>query len=58
MTTHTWSHARAEVRIRTAIEQVRHVEVLDYTRDTSLENIPTNRAYRMDAVHRRCPASC
>lgn len=51
MSTHTWNHDRAQERIAKAIEQVREVEVLDYTRDTSLESIPTNRAYRMDAVH-------
>jgi class 3 adenylate cyclase len=51
MSTHTWNHSRAQERIEKAIEQVRKVEVLDYKRDTSLENIPTNRAYRMDAVH-------
>lgn len=51
MSTHTWSHELAQVRIATAIEQVRKVEVLEYSRDTTLENIPTNRAYRMDAVH-------
>jgi class 3 adenylate cyclase len=51
MSTHTWNLGRAQARIAKAIEQVRKVEVLDYTRDTSLENIPTNRAYRMDAVH-------
>jgi class 3 adenylate cyclase len=51
MSTHTWSHARAQERIGKAIDQVRKVEVLDYSRDTSLESIPTNRAYRMDAVH-------
>lgn len=51
MSTHTWNHDRAKTRIAKAIEQVQEVEVLDYTRDTSLESIPTNRAYRMDAVH-------
>lgn len=51
MSAHTWNYARAEERIARAIEQVQDVEVLDYTRDTALENIPTNRAYRMDAVH-------
>lgn len=51
MSTHTWNHDRAKTRITKAIEQVRDVEVLDYARDMSLESIPTNRAYRMDAVH-------
>lgn len=51
MSTHTWNHERAKARIAKAIDQVREVEVLDYTRDTSLESIPTNRAYKMDAVH-------
>ena len=51
MSTHTWNYDRAKKRIENAIDKVREVIVTDYSRETSLENIPTNRAYRMDAVH-------
>lgn len=48
---HTWNRARADERITHRLEEVRDVTVLDFTRDMSLENIPVNRAYRMDAAH-------
>ncbi|MCK0195462.1 transcriptional regulator [Ancylobacter sp. 6x-1] len=48
---HTWKHDRAKSSIDKRIEDVRTVSVVDWTRDKSLEDIPTNKAYRMDAVH-------
>lgn len=47
----SWSEGRAKKRIATRFEEVREVEIVDYTRDMSLENIPAEKAYRMDAVH-------
>lgn len=48
---HTWNHDRAERHIAAKLKQVETVEVLDYTRDRSLENIPVNKAYRVKAAH-------
>lgn len=48
---HNWNHDRASDHIEKKIKDVETVSVVDYTRDTSLENIPVNKAYRMDAVH-------
>lgn len=50
MTNH-WKYDRAKMAIDARIKDVETVTVVDYTRDTSLESIPTNKAYRMDAVH-------
>nr|WP_183897250.1 adenylate/guanylate cyclase domain-containing protein [Rhizobium skierniewicense] len=47
----TWKHDRAKAAIDARIEDVKTVTVLDYTRDTSLTSIPTNKAYRVDGVH-------
>ena len=47
----TWKEDRARDHIRKKIKDVETVTVVNYTRDTSLENIPTNKAYRVDAVH-------
>lgn len=48
---HTWNRDRAAKRIKSALEAVETVEIVDYTRDTSLENIPVSKAYRMRAAH-------
>ncbi|MBP1881628.1 hypothetical protein J2Z84_004970 [Agrobacterium rubi] len=44
----TWKHDRAKAAIDARIKDVETVTVLDYTRDTSLTSIPTNKAYRVD----------
>lgn len=46
-----WKEDRARDYISKKIKDVETVEVLDYKRDTSLESIPTNRAYRVNAAH-------
>ncbi|MER0240088.1 adenylate/guanylate cyclase domain-containing protein [Fulvimarina sp. MAC8] len=46
-----WKHDRAKAFIDARIKDVNTVNIIDYKRDTSLESIPTNKAYRMDAVH-------
>ena len=51
MGTHTWKHETAQARLKKSIESVEDVTVVDYVKDTSLENIPKTKAYRMDAVH-------
>ncbi len=48
---HSWSKNRAKTRIATRYEEVRQVVIRDYKRDTSLENIPINRAYRVHGAH-------
>lgn len=49
--THTWSDQRSRKRIRARLEEVRTVTIVDWKRDTALENIPRNKAYRVDGVH-------
>ncbi|MBZ9897640.1 hypothetical protein LB545_25300 [Mesorhizobium sp. BR1-1-6] len=46
-----WKYDRAKDAIDARIKEVESVTVVDYKRDTSLKSIPTNKAYRMDAVH-------
>lgn len=46
-----WKYDRAKRAIDKRIEDVSDVVIVDYTRDMSLDSIPTNKAYRMDAVH-------
>ncbi|MER8530009.1 adenylate/guanylate cyclase domain-containing protein [Mesorhizobium sp. M1272] len=46
-----WKYQRAKNAIDARFKDVETVTVVDYTRDTSLTSIPTNKAYRMDAVH-------
>ena len=48
---HSWSEERAKKRIATRYDEVREVEIRDYKRDTSLESIPINRAYRVHGAH-------
>jgi len=48
---HSWNKARSDARIATRFKEVKDVEVVDYTRTMSLENIPVCKAYRMDAAH-------
>src|SRR5260370_22453234 len=47
----TWDYDRAEKHIDSKIDDVKEVVVTDYVRELSLENIPTNKAYRVDGVH-------
>ncbi|MBX9647946.1 MAG: transcriptional regulator [Xanthobacteraceae bacterium] len=46
-----WHRDRAAEHIDRKIDEVKTVEVVDYHRDMSLEDIPRNKAYRVDAVH-------
>lgn len=48
---HTWNLTRATNHIDAKMADVESVAITPYTRDTSLENIPTNKAYRLDGVH-------
>lgn len=48
---HTWNEDRAQKRIATRFEEVREVDIRDYKRDTSLDSIPVNRAYRVHGAH-------
>lgn len=48
---HTWNHDRASDRIDAALKAVEDVEIAEYTRDLSLENIPVWKAYRVSGVH-------
>lgn len=47
----TWNRDRAASQIDQRLAEVESVTVTDFKRDMSLENIPVNKAYRMDAVH-------
>ncbi|MDW9928085.1 adenylate/guanylate cyclase domain-containing protein [Sinorhizobium meliloti] len=49
--TNNWKFSRAKDAIDARIKEVETVTVVNYTRDTSLDSIPTNKAYLMDAVH-------
>jgi len=46
-----WNYDRAVEHIDSKIEDVRTVNIKEYKRDMSLQNIPTNTAYRVDGVH-------
>lgn len=46
-----WNYNRAAEHIDSKIEEVRSINIKEYKRDMSLENIPTNTAYRVDGVH-------
>jgi len=48
---HTWKHDRAADHIQKKIDQVKEVTVVNYKRETSLESIPSNKAYKVDGVH-------
>jgi class 3 adenylate cyclase len=48
---HTWNQDRALKYIESQITALETVEVKDYVRDMSLENIKINSAYRVDGVH-------
>lgn len=47
----SWKHDRAKTAIDARIKDIENVTVVDYTRTTSLQSIPTNKAYRLDGVH-------
>jgi class 3 adenylate cyclase len=49
--TKSWKHDRAADHITKELKVVESVTILDYRRDMSLENIPSNKAYRVDGVH-------
>jgi class 3 adenylate cyclase len=46
-----WKHHRASERIEKRLDEVADPTIVDYTRDRSLENIPSNKAYRTDGAH-------
>jgi class 3 adenylate cyclase len=48
---HSWNHGRAAAHIDKKLTEVSKVEIVDYKRDLSLENIPVNKAYRVHAAH-------
>lgn len=48
---HTWNYDRALEHIKKKIKDVETVNIATYTRDVSLDNIPTSKAYRLDGVH-------
>ena len=48
---HSWKRDRAAEHIAAKIKDVKKVEIVDFKREMSLGNIPTAKAYRMEAVH-------
>ena len=51
MSYRTWKADTAEKRIRAQLDKVRDVTIKPYVRDTDLNNLPVNCAYRVDGVH-------
>jgi class 3 adenylate cyclase len=49
--TGSWKKDRAEAHIESLIGHVDDVDIVDYTRSAELENIPRDRAYRVQAAH-------
>lgn len=49
--TKSWKHDRAADHIAKKLKDVESVTILDYRRDMSLDNIASNKAYRVDGVH-------
>ncbi len=47
----TWKNDRALARIRARLAEVKTVEIKNYVRDTDLNALPRNKAYRIDGVH-------
>jgi class 3 adenylate cyclase len=48
---HTWDHDQAKDHIDAKIAEVEHVEIVDYKKDMSLDNIPVQKAYRVNGSH-------
>lgn len=46
-----WKKERAQARIATRLKEVETIEVREYKRDTNLDDLPRNKAYRVDGVH-------
>lgn len=53
MAARTWDESRAAERIQNRLNELplADIEIKDYVRDTSLEDLPRNVAYRVDGVH-------
>lgn len=48
---HSWKQDRTDKRLATRYKEVETVDVRDYSRELSLDNIPVAKAYRMNAAH-------
>jgi len=48
---YTWKKDRALARVRARLAEVETVEIKPYVRDTNLNALPRNKAYRVDGVH-------
>lgn len=48
---YTWKKDRTLARIRARLAEVKTVEIKEYVRDTNLNALPRNKAYRVDGVH-------
>ena len=47
----TWNIGRSTDHINTRLKEVEKVDIVEYIRDMTLENIPSNKAYKVDGVH-------
>lgn len=47
----TWKHDKAVARVEARLDEVKNPVVKEFKRDMSLENIPRDRAYKVDGVH-------
>ena len=48
---HSWNQERSETRILSRYDEVEEVKISNYTRETSLDNIPVHRAYLLHGAH-------
>ena len=48
---HAWTKAKASKRIATRLDEVKSVTIKEYVRDTNLNGLAANVAYRVDGVH-------
>ncbi len=46
-----WNYEIAKQHIENKLDEINDLEIIDYTRDVDIENIPRNRAYKVNGVH-------
>lgn len=47
----TWNYEIAKKHIEDKLNEISDLEIINYTREVDIENIPRNKAYRVDGVH-------
>lgn len=46
-----WNYNDAEKHIKNKINEIEDLEIIEYKREINIDNIPKNRAYKVDGVH-------